>query len=52
MIERRAGLAVLSDVAYFRKIVAGRAPRVSGAEDAREPLPGPTGRIAARAAAR
>jgi hypothetical protein len=39
VIARRACAAGLSDVAYFGEIVAGRAPRITRAEVAREPLP-------------
>ena len=41
VISRRARVAGLSDAAYFGEIIAGRAPRVTRAEAALEPLPRP-----------
>jgi len=39
IITRRATAAGLSDIAYFREIIAGRAPRITRLEAAREPTP-------------
>ena len=39
LITRRARVAGLSDAAYFAEIIAGRAPRITRAEAASEPLP-------------
>ena len=39
VIARRARVAGLSDAAYFREIIAGRAPRITRSEAASEPLP-------------
>ena len=39
IIVRRAKAAGLSDVDYFREIIAGRAPRVTRLEASREPTP-------------
>ena len=38
VIARRAVIAGMSEVDYFREIIAGRAPRVTRLEAAREPL--------------
>ena len=38
VIARRAVAAGISDVQYFHEIIAGRAPRVTRLEAAREPL--------------
>ena len=38
VIARRAVAAGISDFDYFREIIAGRAPRVTRLEAAREPL--------------
>lgn len=39
VIARRARVAGLSDAAYFAEIIAGRAPRITRAEAASEPMP-------------
>jgi len=39
VIRRRAHLIGMTDEKYFREIIAGRAPRITRAEAAREPLP-------------
>ena len=39
IIARRAGEAGLSNIAYFTEILSGRAPRITRAEAAREPVP-------------
>ena len=39
VIRRRAQLIGMTDEKYFREIIAGRAPRITRAEAAREPLP-------------
>ena len=42
VITRRATAAGMCDVNYFREIIAGRAPRITRLEAAREPLPLPS----------
>ena len=39
IIARRAVAAGLSELNYFREIIAGRAPRITRLEAAREPMP-------------
>jgi hypothetical protein len=39
IIVHRATAAGLSDIAYFREIIAGRAPRITRQEAARDPTP-------------
>ena len=41
VIARRARAAGLTDANYFAEIIAGRAPRITRAEAASEPLPTP-----------